>query len=68
MANLPSLTPPQLVKQFVIYTDASDSGIGGVIEQDGTSILYHSRLLSDSELNYSVTEKCSWTPIYHSKP
>ena len=28
-----------------------------MIEQDGTPILYHSRLLSDSELNYSVTEK-----------
>jgi len=57
MANLPSLTPPQLGKELVIYTDASDTGIGGVIEQDGTPILYHSRLLSDSELNYSVTEK-----------
>jgi len=52
LANLPSLAPPQLGKQFVIYT-----GMGGVIEQDGTPILYHSRLLGDSELNYSVTEK-----------
>jgi len=41
----------------VIYTDASDTGIGGVIEKMETAILYHSRLLSDSELNYSVTEK-----------
>ena len=39
------LAPPQLGKHFVIYTDASDIGIGGVIEQDGTPILYHSRLL-----------------------
>jgi len=34
LANLPSLAPPQLGKQFVIYTDASDTGIGGVIEKD----------------------------------
>jgi len=50
LKNLPSLSPPQLGKQFVIYTDASDTGIGGVIEKDGTPILYHSRLLADSEL------------------
>ena len=37
LANLPSFSPPQLGKEFVIYTDASDAGIGGVIEQDGNA-------------------------------
>ena len=38
LKNLPSLAPPQLGKQFVIYTDASDTGIGGVIEPHSLSL------------------------------
>jgi len=37
LTNLSSLAPPQLGKEFVIYTDASDAGIGGVIEKDGNA-------------------------------
>ena len=44
-------------KELVIYTDASASGIGAVMMQEGTPIAYASRALSDTETRYSVIEK-----------
>ena len=44
-------------KQFQLYTDASDTGIGAVLEQYGHVIAYTSRALSLSEKNYSVIQK-----------
>ena len=44
-------------KQFQLYTDASDTGIGAMLEQYGHVIAYTSRELSSSERNYSVIQK-----------
>ena len=44
-------------KQFQLYTDASATGIGAVLEQCGHVIAYTSRALSEPEKNYSVIQK-----------
>ena len=51
----PDLSPAS--KQFQLYTDASATGIGAVLEQCGHIIAYTSRALSESEKNYSVIQK-----------
>jgi len=44
-------------KPFQLYTDASATGIGAVLEQSGHVVAYASRALSTSEQNYSVIQK-----------
>ena len=43
--------------EFVLYTDASDIGIGAVLEQDGRPVCYESRKLSPAERNYAIHER-----------
>ena len=44
-------------KQFMLQTDASNTGIGAVLEQDGHVVAYASRTLSSTERNYSVIQR-----------
>ena len=46
--------------QFVLATDASNTGIGAVLEQEGRVVAYASRTLSKSEKNYSVIQRSVW--------
>jgi hypothetical protein len=39
----PVLTQPDIEKPFDVYCDASSTGIGGVLMQDGRAIAYTSR-------------------------
>jgi hypothetical protein len=39
------LAQPDIEKSFDVYCDASDTGIGGVLMQDGRAIAYASRQL-----------------------
>ena len=61
LVSPPILAFPDFSQEFVLYTDALDSVIGGVLSQnqDGKErvIVYWSRQLKKAERNYSTIEK-----------
>ncbi|XP_073120465.1 uncharacterized protein [Henckelia pumila] len=52
LMTAPVLAIPEGTGRFVIYTDASKSGLGAVLMQDGKVIAYASRQLKIHENNY----------------
>lgn len=61
LASAPILRLPDFSKMFKLQTDASDTGLGGVLMQEHEGInfpiAYASRKLSDQERNYAVVER-----------
>ena len=62
LTSAPVLSYPDFSRQFILDTDASDTGIGGVLSQvdaDGRErvIAYGSRLLTKPERRYCVTRR-----------
>jgi len=51
-------------KLFHLYTDASATGIGGVLEQSSHVIAYVSRALTKPEQNYSVIQRECLALVY----
>ncbi|KAE8723917.1 hypothetical protein F3Y22_tig00011277pilonHSYRG00002 [Hibiscus syriacus] len=62
--NEPVLVFPNYTKSFVVFTDASDVAIGGVLMQEGHPVAYESRKLNETERRYSVHEK-EMTAVVH---
>jgi hypothetical protein len=52
LTTAPVLAQPDIEKSFDVYCDASDTGIGGVLMQDGDAIAYASRQLQCHEEHY----------------
>ena len=72
LTTAPVLSLPDFTKQFILDTDASDSGIGAVLSQkqhDGSEcvIAYASRVLSKPERRYCVTRKELLAVVYFIK-
>ena len=61
LTTAPILVYPDFEHEFILFTDASDYGIGGVlsqrIEKLEKPIAYYNRHLSETEQRYSTTEK-----------
>ena len=57
ITTLPVLTYFDKNKDHIIQTDASKTGLGAVLLQDGQPVVYASRALTDTEHRYSNTER-----------
>ncbi len=57
LISAPVLAHPNPKLPFVIFTDASNYGVGAVLVQEGHPIWYASRTLSSAEVKYDTREK-----------
>ncbi|TNV71127.1 hypothetical protein FGO68_gene3111 [Halteria grandinella] len=62
LSNSPVLTAPDFNKQFKLFVDASDVGVGAVLMQEGSEqidhpICYFSKKFDKHQRNYSTIEK-----------
>jgi hypothetical protein len=57
LVTAPVLTLPNFTKRFEIETDASDTGVGAVLLQDGHPLAYVSRGLGPKSRGLSTYEK-----------
>ncbi|CAN7067397.1 unnamed protein product [Brassica rapa subsp. trilocularis] len=64
LTTTPVLALPDFAKTFVVETDASNTGIGAVLMQDGHPICYISRALGPRHQGLSVYEKELLAVVY----
>ena len=57
LTTLPVLTYFNKDKAHIIQTDASKTGLGAVLQQEGQPVVYASRALTDTERRYSNIER-----------
>ena len=57
LSLLPNLKFQEFDKPFEVHTDASDFAIGGVLMQDGRSIVYESKKLDGYQRRWPTHEK-----------
>ena len=70
LTEAPILAYPRFDKEaspLVLQTDASLTGLGAVLEQDGQVIAYASRTLLMSEVNYSVIQRECLAVVWRTK-
>jgi hypothetical protein len=71
LAQAPMLGIPDFTKVFTIETDASSSGIGAVLHQQGHPLAYISKALGPKNLGLSIYEKeclAILFAVYHLRP
>ncbi|GJY66109.1 putative mitochondrial protein [Tanacetum coccineum] len=64
MINALVLALPNFQEEFTVETDASDEGIGAVLQQQGHSIAFLSRSLAPKHKGLSTCEKELWVVVY----
>ncbi|GJT52264.1 retrotransposon-related protein [Tanacetum coccineum] len=64
MSNAPVLALPNFQQAFVVETDASEEGIGAVLQQNGHPIAFLSRSLAPRHKGLSTYEKELWAVVY----
>ena len=69
LISAPVLRSPDFTRQFTVYTDASEYGIGGILAQHDDDnneyvVCYASRTMTKAERNYTVTEKEALAVVY----
>ncbi|GKD63394.1 putative mitochondrial protein, partial [Tanacetum coccineum] len=64
MINAPVLALPNFQEEFTVETDASDEGIGVVLQQQGHPIAFLSRSLAPKHKGLSTYEKELWAVVY----
>jgi hypothetical protein len=64
LTHAPVLKIADPYKNFLVCTDASKEGLGGVLMQEGRVICYESRKLNEHEINY-VTHDLDLATIVH---
>ncbi len=68
LTSSPVLIFPDYSKEFMLCTDVSDIGLGGILMQERNgkpqSIAYASRLCTTAERNYSLTDRETLAVIY----
>lgn len=57
LVSAPVLSLPNFAKPFVIETDASEIGIGAILQQDGHPIAYVNKALGPKTQGLSTYEK-----------
>ena len=57
MTEAPLLNIPDFSKPFLLITDASQLGLGGVLLQDNQPCAFESKKFSVAECNYTTTER-----------
>ena len=57
LTSAPVLNYPDFSKPFTLYTDASNVGLGAVLQQEKNVIAYWSKVLNKAKQNYTTTEK-----------
>ena len=58
--TVPVLKVPDMDKDFLVCTNASKEGLGGVLMQEGRVIAYSSRKLRPHEENYAMHDLRLW--------
>lgn len=60
LLQAPVLAIPDFNRQFMVVTDASDKGIGAMLQQNGHPIAYISKALGPKNQGLSTYEKNAW--------